>query len=55
MGIYQLEIVMKMWQQGTLTTEQAVGQILQHMAALSERIGKLEKQAASGKGGGNGR
>ncbi len=39
---YSLSELIKRWQQEQLTTEQAVGQILLWLIALSERISKLE-------------
>lgn len=32
------------WQQQTLTQEQAIGQLLQHIEALNRRITQLEQQ-----------
>jgi exonuclease VII small subunit len=46
MGAYSLEEIMKRWQKGELTTEQAVGQILQVMQNVSQRLGNLERRLA---------
>ena len=42
MGTYGLSGVLSAWKMGSLTTEQAVGQILQLMEEFDGRIGKLE-------------
>lgn len=42
MGTYSLDEVMKRWRKGELTAEQAIGQILQMIQSLSQRVGKLE-------------
>ena len=47
MGTYGLEGVMLAWRQGALTTEQAVGQILQLMQQLEERVRELERVNAA--------
>ena len=44
MGSYSMDEIMKRWQMGTITTEQAVGQILQLLQKLSQRVGNLEKR-----------
>lgn len=45
MGSYTLDEVIKRWDRGRLTTDQAVGQILLILQILSQRVGKLEQQA----------
>lgn len=47
MGTYGLEGVMLAWRQGALTPEQAVGQILQLMQQLEERVRELERVNAA--------
>jgi hypothetical protein len=42
MGTYGLDGVLAAWKQGALTTEQAVGQILQLLKQLDERLAELE-------------
>ena len=37
MAMYSAEELWKRWQRGTLTVEQAIGQILQHLLALDKR------------------
>ncbi len=44
MSVYDLKVVVKKWEKGDLTTEQAIGQILQHLQALSGRVGALERR-----------
>jgi|GEM_PF-6804563 hypothetical protein len=43
MGAYELNTIVKMWGQGKLTAEQAIGQLLLQTQALTERVGLLEK------------
>ena len=38
------EELLKRWKQQTLTEEQAIGQLLQHIDALNKRVSQLEKQ-----------
>jgi hypothetical protein len=45
MGTYGLDGVLTEWKQGTLTTEQAVGQILQLLKELDDRLTELEALA----------
>ena len=44
MSTYELETVLKKWKRGDLTAEQAVGQLLLLLEALSVRVGNLEKK-----------
>ncbi len=44
MGAYSLESVIQKWEQGKLTTEQAIGQLLLLVQSLSARVGVLEQQ-----------
>jgi hypothetical protein len=46
---YDLAELIKRWEREQLTTEQAVGQILLWLAALAERIAKLEASSRSAK------
>ncbi len=46
MGTYGLDGVMGAWRLGTLTTEQAIGQILQIIQQLEARIVELERITA---------
>ena len=43
MGTYGLEGVLREWQTGNLTTEQAIGQILLLLQELERRVAELEK------------
>ena len=43
MGTYGLEGVLRAWQTGNLTTEQAIGQILLLLQELERRVAELEK------------
>jgi hypothetical protein len=43
MGTYGLSGVLSAWKIGSLTTEQAVGQILQLLEELDSRVGVLER------------
>lgn len=42
MATYPLRELLSRWQQGTLTVEQAIGQILQHLLALEKRHRQAE-------------
>lgn len=44
MGMYTLEEVTKRWKRGQLTSEQAIGQLLQIVIELNQRVGKVEQQ-----------
>ena len=44
MGTYGLEGVLSAWKIGKLTTEQAVGQILQLLLEFDARLAELERQ-----------
>jgi hypothetical protein len=44
MGTYSLDEIMKRWRKGELTSEQAIGQILQLVQNLSRRVGSLERR-----------
>lgn len=43
MGTYGLEGVIRAWERGELTTEQAIGQILLLLQELEERVRSLEQ------------
>lgn len=43
MGTYGLDGVILAWRQGALTTEQAVGQMLQIMQQMEERLREVER------------
>ena len=45
MGTYGLDGVMTAWMHGSLTTEQAVGQMLQLLKQIDERLRELERLA----------
>jgi hypothetical protein len=44
MGTYGLQGVIKAWELGKITTEQAVGQILLLLLELNQRVGELERR-----------
>jgi hypothetical protein len=44
MGTYSLDEIVKRWRRGELTAEQAIGQILQMIQSLSQRVGHLENR-----------
>ena len=52
MGNYVLSDVIKRWERGKLTTEQAIGQLLLSLQELSNRVGLLEKGAELQRNGG---
>ena len=45
MGTYGLDGVLIAWKTGKLTTEQAVGQMLQLLQEIEQRVTKLEQVA----------
>ncbi len=49
MGTYGLDGVLLAWKSGAITTEQAVGQILQLLKGFEERLIELEKLAKPAK------
>ena len=44
MGAYSLDEIMKRWRKGEMTADQAIGQILQLLQTLSQRVGNLERR-----------
>ena len=48
MGTYGLKEVIRRWEQGRLTTEQAIGQLLLLLCAVEERLVALENRLSSG-------
>jgi hypothetical protein len=44
MSTYTLPEVLHMWDKGELTPEQAIGHLLQHHAALIQRLAEVEKR-----------
>ena len=46
MGTYGLDGVLLAWRGGTITTEQAVGQILLLLQEMDKRLNELEKLTA---------
>lgn len=47
MSAYPFDELLRLWAQGKLTTEQAVGQILQHVQELQKRVGQLEQRISA--------
>ena len=44
MSAYDMDSLLNKWERGTITTEQAVGQILLLIQQVSQRVGILEKR-----------
>ena len=44
MSKYSLPELLKFWQQERLTTEQVIGQILQHLLAIYNQLNELQRQ-----------
>lgn len=44
MGTYGLQTIVEFWELEKLTPEQAIGQLLQLMIELDERLSELEKR-----------
>ncbi|MDA0243640.1 MAG: hypothetical protein OT477_09515 [Chloroflexi bacterium] len=44
MSAYDFETVLKKWEKGELTAEQAIGQVLQLIQVMTNRVGLLERQ-----------
>ena len=44
MSTYELPELLKRWRQEQLTAEQLLGHLLQHLAALEQRVSQLEKE-----------
>jgi len=47
MSTYSLEKLLQLWRRDELTVEQAVGHLLQHLAALETQSHALQKQVQS--------
>ena len=47
MGTYGLQEVIRRWERGKLTTEQAIGQIPLLLLELERRVRELERQSQS--------
>ena len=43
MSTYDLDEMVKRWGQDRLTADQAIGQILQHLQGVAQRLGDLER------------
>ncbi len=48
MGVYTLKEITQKWKKGTMTSEQAIGQLLQVVIELNGRIGVIEKRLVNG-------
>jgi hypothetical protein len=44
MSTYQLPELLQKWSRGELSAEQAIGQLLQHVQALGQRLAAIEKR-----------
>jgi hypothetical protein len=47
MGMHTLDDLMRKWQREEVTAEQMVGQLLQHISVLYERLRLVERQVGS--------
>lgn len=50
MSMYPVEELLKRWQLGTLTVEQAIGQILQHLLAMQKQSKEFKTAPTEPKG-----
>ena len=50
MGTYGLQEVIRRWERGKLTTEQAIGQILLLLQELERRVRELEQRSQKDRG-----
>ena len=46
MSAYDMDSLLNKWERGTITTEQAIGQILLLIQGVSQRVGDLERRMA---------
>lgn len=44
MSAYDMDSLLNKWERGTITTEQAIGQVLLLVQGLSQRVGSLERR-----------
>jgi hypothetical protein len=54
MSTYTADELLRKWKQGSLSSDQALGHLLQHLTAISERLAHLERCIALASGGGTG-
>jgi hypothetical protein len=47
MGMHTLDDLMRKWQREEVTAEQMVGQLLQHMSVVYERLRLVERRVGS--------
>jgi hypothetical protein len=47
MGMHTMDELLLKWQQGDVTAEQMVGQLLQHMSVVYERLRLVERRVGS--------
>ncbi len=47
MGMHPMEELFRKWQNGTLTAEQMIGQLMQHIGVLYERLRLVERRLGS--------
>lgn len=50
MSTYAVDELLRKWTQGTLTGEQALGHVLQHLKLLHDQIASLEQRLAAAGG-----
>jgi hypothetical protein len=48
MSAYDLNQLLRLWHTDKITAEQAIGQIIQQVQALSERVSELERRMEQG-------
>jgi hypothetical protein len=48
MGTYGLQGVIRAWELGKITTEQAIGQILLLLVEIHERLNEIERRQSKG-------
>jgi hypothetical protein len=51
MSAYDLNQLLRLWTADKLTAEQAIGQIIQQIQSLSERVNELERKMERGQPG----
>lgn len=44
MSTYSIGTLLRLWKQNEITAEQAIGYLMQHITALTERLTELEKR-----------
>lgn len=55
MSTYPIRKTLQLWSRGELTAEQAIGQLLQHLQKLENRVQTLEQQTLTARKPGKGK